>query len=507
MRGLLRNYIAQECKKHIRRHYDYLRELDENIERKTKRIGASVAKNVIRPKYWSLDDRFNPFKTRVPKKLDLYSYTLAKKIKENAYTPARAVRYPINKEDGSQREVSVFQIPDAALSRLVYKSLLHKNLNRFSAYAYAYREDKGPQDAVYDIFSEWKNLDRIYIAEFDFSKFFDNISHKHLWKVLDKHGFLYTQEERFILGAFLASESVPFDDYTSKEVNKRTQGIPQGTSVSLFLANLACWELDKALERLGVGFCRYADDTVIWSESYSKVVEAYDVIHRYGEAMAVPINLEKSEGISLVTMDTKSEIKAKDSIEYLGYKLSTRCISIKEQRVRRIRRKLSYIVYQNLLQPLKQGIFNNKRLAGIDWDYIVTLSQIRRYLYGGINDEKLRKYIRGQLPKLNFRGLMSYYPLVNDSEQLSKLDGWLIYVLRQSLKKRQAMWQTQKGKRLPGPNYNWIDEINKIKAWDGGNGRVYDMRIPSFSLINKAMHLAISKSGIGAATHPASDYY
>lgn len=507
MRGLLRNYIANECEKHIRRHCVYLRELDEEIERKTKRIGTTVAKNVKRPKYWALDDRFNPFKMRIPKKLDLYSYTLVKKIKQNAYTPARAVQHHISKEDGSQREVNVFQIPDAAISRLVYKSLLHKNLNRLSAYAYAYREDKGPHDAVHDIFSEWKNLDRIYVAEFDFRKFFDSISHEYLWNVLDKHGFLYTPEERLVLEAFLTSESAPLEKYTNPEVKKRTQGIPQGTSVSLFLANLACWELDKALERLGVGFCRYADDTVVWSQSYSKVVEAYGTIRRCGEAMAVPINLEKSEGISLVTMEAKAEIEAKASIEYLGYRLSTRCISIKERRVRRIRRKLGYIVYQNLLQPLSQGIFNEKRLAGIDWDYIVTLSQIRRYLYGGLNDEKLRKYIRGQLPRLNFRGLMSYYPLVNDSEQLSKLDGWLIYVLRQSLKRRQGMWQAHRGKVLPGPTSNWIDEIAEIKAWDAGNGRVYDMRIPSCSLINKAMQLAICKSGIGAATHPVSGYY
>jgi hypothetical protein len=42
-------------------------------------------------------------------------------------------------------------------------------------------------------------------------------------------------------------------------------GIPQGTSISLFLANVAAYALDRRLETLGVGFVRYADDTIIWS--------------------------------------------------------------------------------------------------------------------------------------------------------------------------------------------------------------------------------------------------
>jgi len=40
---------------------------------------------------------------------------------------------------------------------------------------------------------------------------------------------------------------------------RRERGIPQGTSISLFLANVAPWDLDRSLERLGVSFVRYAD--------------------------------------------------------------------------------------------------------------------------------------------------------------------------------------------------------------------------------------------------------
>ena len=363
------------------------------------------------------------------------------------------------------------------------------------------------EQPVRDVFSDWKNVDRIYVAEFDFTKFFDNIDHSYLWRTLDKHGFLCTPEEREILAAFLTSESASATEYKSTAIFPRKKGIPQGTSVSLFLANLACWELDRALERLGVGFSRYADDTLIWSESYAKVVAAYDAIRRHSDLMNVPINMKKSEGVSLITLGQGGEIGSKISVSYLGYSLSLRTISIKQSRVAKTKKKLSFLIYQNLLQPAKWGIFNKKRLTTMDWDYLVALSQCRRYLYGGLTDEKLRMYLRGQITKLNFRGLMSYYPLVTDEVQLRKLDGWLVYSMKQALRQREKLWKTAHGTSLPGPSANWTEELEELGSWMSPSGQVFDLRLPSFSLINKAMQVAIQKSGISSVAHPKSVYY
>src|SRR6266571_5349458 len=207
MKALIRNVLADECKKLILRHYEYLDQLHEGAIRGSKRLGFAVRKTIKTPPYWSLDPRFNPFKTRNKRVLDLCSVTLDKKLKNKSYRPRRAVTYYVEKEDGTKRELNVFQLPDAAVSRLVYKSLLHKNIARLSAYAYAYREDRSAHDAVHAIQAEWRTLDRVYVAEFDFAKFFDNIDHKYIWRVLDRHGFLCSPEERHVLESFLRSES------------------------------------------------------------------------------------------------------------------------------------------------------------------------------------------------------------------------------------------------------------------------------------------------------------
>lgn len=505
MKALIRNVLRVECNKLISRHYDYLHELDADMRRKAKRLGTTVPKRVKVPPYWQVDDRFNPFKVRRPKKLACYSHTLFTKIVQGTYRPATALIRRIPKESARERELNIYQLPDAALSRLVYKSLLRKNMSLFSSYAYAYREDRDAHDAVRLISSEWGDLDRVYVAEFDFTEFFDQISHAHLREVLKRRGFYYTTDEAFIIQEFLKSRSADMADYRSDGGEVRTRGIPQGTSISLFLANVACWELDRELERLGVGFARYADDTVIWSNDYSRIAEAYEVINECGRKMGVPLNFDKSEGITLVTNQSTAEMRAKSSIEYLGYTIGLGKVGIGRKSVEKLKSRISYLVYQNLIQPLKQEIYNTPRVSVADWDYIVAVSQVRRYLYGGLNHKTLRKYLAGAIPKLNFRGLMTYYPLVDDKEQLAHLDGWLIHVFSAAMRLRQEMWHSATGMALPGPTRDWIQALSSLRSWKLGD-TVYDLRIPSFSLINRAMQVAIRRAGISGVAHHSPFY-
>lgn len=508
MEKIVKALILEECKKLIDRHYDYLFELDENIKRKSRRFGNQVTKNVLRPHYWQIHSGFDPFKVSTKKRINTYAYTLGPKLKDLSYKPQTSIIYKIPKLSGEFRELNVFQIPDSAISRFVYKSLLEKNVNLFSGYSYAYREDRNAHDAIHKIASDWKSRDRIYVAEFDFSKFFDRISHSYIWKILNSHGFLYTELEKHVIDVFLKSEYAEDVCYEPNLGSKRKQGIPQGTSISLFLANVACWELDNELEKIGVQFARYADDTLIWSNSYEQVVKAYDTINHFGKLMGVPINLDKSEGITLISDRISEELKAKSNVCFLGYDISLKRVSISTKRISHIKEELSYIIYENLLQAPKRGIFNLARINLIDWDYVTALAQVRRYLYGGLNDKKLRQFRLGVIRQLRFRGVMSYYPLVNDEEQLRKLDGWLIHSLSQALVLRQKLWLKHQGLPLPGPSANWINDITCVKTWTHPSSNItYDFRIPSFMQINRAMKIGLKRGGINSVTNPKSRYY
>ena len=166
------------------------------------------------------------------------------------------------------------------------------------------------------------------------------------------------------------------------------------------------------------------------------------------------------------------------------------------------------MVYQNLLQPLKRGIFNDLRLlAGVDLDYATALQQIRFYLYGGLTEEKLNQYISGKIRELNFRGVMSYYPVVTDVEQLARLDGWILYMLQQTLRLRQKLWATQGIPALPGPFPGWIDQLDNIGTVVTVTSAEFNYALPRFTLIHRAMRLAISRKGIMAVASPSSRYY
>lgn len=508
MRALIQNVIENECEKHVRRHFEYLADLKEYADRRTRREGVYFVKTIKRPQWWSIAPQFNPFKVRTSRRLKTYARTLAAKLRNRSYKPNPAMIHYVPKGDGKRRTLNIFQIPDAAISNLVFKSLLRKNVTKLSAYAYAYREDKTPHDAVNDIFSEWSKKDRVYVAEYDFSRFFDEIDHRYLWRVLESNGFIVSPEERLVIKAFLESSACDKRNYPGGAV-KRERGIPQGTSVSLFLANVACWELDKGLERLGVGFSRYADDTLIWCEDYGKVVRAYYWIDECAQRMGVPLNPTKSYGISLLSRIGKSsELNPKADVTYLGYRISLDNVSIAEKKLREIKARISFLAYQNLLQPLKRGVFNDLRLlAGVDLDYVTALQQIRFYLYGGLTEEKLNLYLSGKITDLNFRGVMSYYPVVTDLEQLARLDGWIRYVLRQTLIRREALWGTRGVPTLPGPFSGWIYKIDKLGTVLLPTAQKFNFSIPSFTLIHRAMRLAISRKGIMAVANPTSQYY
>jgi hypothetical protein len=226
--------------------------------------------------------------------------------------------------------------------------------------------------------------------------------------------------------------------------------------------------------------------------------------------MGVPINLLKSQGISLLSKAGRVEelAKTKESIDYLGYRISLDAIGIKERRVERIKSRVSYLVYQNLLQPLKKGIFNPKRLNGpIDLDYLTAIRQVRFYLYGGLTDERLHEYLVGRTPDLNFRGVMSYYPIVTDVQQLAILDGWLAHTFRQALRVRNRLWQEHCGVVLPGPSIDWIEQIQTTTGGRPPVGTTVELMVPSFRLINRAMRLAIERKGLAAVANPSSKYY
>lgn len=210
-------YIEAEAEKLTNRHHAYHNALHLEHMRKSKRLGSVESKILKTPQYWSQDKKFNPFYVNKNKKQ--IARSIANKILDGTYKPNIPAHMEIPKPSGGFRNVTIYQIPDAAVSTLFYQQLLKKNKHRFSSFAYAYRDDRNAHFAIQDIALELSQSPRIFVAEFDFSKFFDNIQHEYLYSQFNKNGFSISESEKKVIRAFLGDSG---------------KGVPQGASISLF---------------------------------------------------------------------------------------------------------------------------------------------------------------------------------------------------------------------------------------------------------------------------------
>jgi RNA-directed DNA polymerase len=494
--------LVAECDKLIRKQERYARELRNDDERRKRRTAHPHSATIQRPSYWDIP-AFNPYLVRANAASITRAVNLA--LRHGDYKPLAPIAHKVPKSGGETRTVSVFAVADAVVSRATYLSLSEKNRALMSARSYAYRSDLSTHDAIQYISSEFETPERIYIAEYDFSKYFDSISHEYLWRTLERNRFLITPDERRVVRAFL---TVPLQDantYASRPTGSdRTHGLPQGTSVSLFLANAAAWEMDRALERIGVGFVRYADDTLIWSRDYGQIGEAVNVLKRMSSQIGAQLNPKKSKGVRLFVEDGEpSEIQSTSTVDFVGYRFSRDGIGLRDEVIARMKARVDYLVWSNLLQAPQQGTFNPSRVKPyVDRDYQVLILQLRRYLYGNLTEDRVRQLQRGAVKRLHYPGIMSYFPLADDERQLRSFDGWVASTLHQALHRRAELLKASGISVLPVPHGLSRDRLIAAQGRTT-RGVPVDLRIPSVTRFSSVLRRAANTYGANAVARGA----
>ena len=109
-------------------------------------------------------------------------------------------------------------------------------------------------DAILNIAYDLRGAQRVYLAEYDLREFFSSIRHSEVRRVLsDRHFYLTNREIKIVMG-FLEAPRLLTNEYDGSSTRRSTRGIPLGTSISLFVANLITYSIAYKLEKLGVGF-------------------------------------------------------------------------------------------------------------------------------------------------------------------------------------------------------------------------------------------------------------
>lgn len=508
MQNALKVEIKRLCRRAERRAAQEDSKAREDRAKFLKRTGmaAALPKGIAKPPL--PDKHFDA--AYCARNANFLAKTIWHKVIEGTYRPKPALHFEVPKPTGGTRSIMAFTIPDAALGNVLLKRARDRNLKRLSPFSYAYHPDRDVFDAILAL-KGFITEERLFAVQIDFEKYFDSIPSTYLRKCIDDRNLVsLAPHERFVLKEFLQHQFATKADYPAKKFDRRVRGTPQGSSVSLLLANLANHELDRSLERKAGRFVRFADDVVALCSSYDEAEEIEGTFIEHCRTSGLVINVKKSPGIALIGK-AEAELRSFEHFDYLGYRFTKAGLKI-PQRVRdKIVTKLSRLIHIYLIQyPLKHGFSatRSRRTAPrYDWDLLGLIQEIRGYLYGGLKEEELAAFLKGGKKLRKMRGLMGFYALLDDGETLRWLDGWLVTQLRLAMRKRAKLLRSKYRHRGISPTAEqlilgrWMNP----KAWKGTD--CPDRRLPSFVRGWRAARKYYFTFGLEDVEPPRYSYY
>lgn len=452
MQELIEKALIRKARSALRRHQAGIATSRKYASKYSKRTGlAPGAPRIIDPSAWGLHPHFDP--KYCIKHARFLSRTIWRKIQSGDYAPVPAVQYEIEKPGGGVRVIMAFAIPDAAVANVVHRASTRRNINILSSNSFAYRPDKSVFDAIINLRRSVTGS-KVYIVQYDFSKFFDTIDQDYISRIIsDRRNFLLSDAERVVAHAFLRHRFARVADYPSGQYETRSAGVPQGSSMSLFLSNATGHALDLSLERMNGSFVRFADDVVAVTQTYTDALRVAEEFRAHCAAAGLRINREKSPGIRLLggsselekrTMvidnDDIADLKTIDYIDYLGHRLRHDRVELPEKSINRIKRRISSIIHKHLFLYTRgaHSVMAADRVgpAYFDWDFVTCLNEIRKYIYGGLGERQIQQFLHNNQKPPGIRGLMGFMPLLTNRRQLEQLDGWLLNILARAQRER-----------------------------------------------------------------------
>ncbi len=170
----------------------------------------------------------------------------------------------------------------------------------FSEYSYGFRPNRRCQNAIDKAF-ELINQGYEWIVDLDLEKFFDNVPHDKLIRLVDRQ--VNDSDVTSLIMKYLKAGVMVNGTFEKTEV-----GTPQGGNLSPLLSNIMLNELDKELEARHLHFARYADDCIIFVKTeYSAERVLRNIIHFIETKLKLKVNA------------TKTHITRPNNLKYLGF--------------------------------------------------------------------------------------------------------------------------------------------------------------------------------------------